>query len=163
MTENPAQVAAKKPAEIRLHLSLRSATLSPEELSEQVGTSFDQCHRIGEPRARTALNEEWWQQNKRYWDDHWWILHETVQSTYGTAYDDLPKAIARLLSRVEPRGQDFANLAVGELAELSICIYCDGYPGMGLGGELLQRIARLDLCLNFDLYCEPECKRVHLD
>ncbi len=144
-------------------MTLRSPTRSPEELSEQLGTSFDECHRLGEPRARTPLNEEWWQRNKRHWDEHRWILHEKVQSTYGTAYDDLAKAIARLLSRVEPKGQDFADHAAGGFGELSIVISCDGYPGMGFDGELLQRIARLNLALDFDLYCEPQCKRVHLD
>jgi hypothetical protein len=150
-------------AQIRLHLYLRSTNLTPEEISEELGVPFDQCHRVGEPRGKSLVNEHWWEQHKRYWEEHWWILHEIAESTYARTYDDLPVVLDRLLKRVEQSWQTFSRLASGGLGELSIVISCDGYPGMGFESELLQRISRLNLYMDFDLYCEPECKRIHAD
>jgi hypothetical protein len=153
----------EKTVQIRLHIYLRSPDLTPEKISEELGVSFDRCHHIGEPRAKTHLNEKWWEQHKRFWDEHWWILDEEAESTYAAAYKDLPIVLDRLLNRVEHNWQSFSHLASNGLGELSIVIVCDGYPGMGLESSLLQRIARLNLYVDFDLYCEPECKRVHAD
>jgi hypothetical protein len=153
----------KNAAQIRLHIYLRSADLSPEKMSEELGVAFDECHRVGEPRAKTPVNEKWWEQHRRFWEEHWWILHEIAESTYADAYTDLPIVLNRLLSRVEHNWQAFSRLASGGLGELSVVIFCDGYPGMGFTAELLQRIARLNLYMDFDLYCEAECKRFHVD
>lgn len=150
-------------AKIRLHLSLRSADLTPEKISEQLGVPFDECHRLGEPRGKNNVNETWWEENKRFWNENWWILHEVFESTYAEAYNDLPVVIDRLLNRVEQGWQTFSVLASGGLGELSVVISCDGYPGIGFESKLLQRIARLNLYMDFDLYCEPECRRAHAD
>jgi hypothetical protein len=150
-------------AQIKLRLSLRSADLTPEKISEQLGVPSDECHRIGEPRGKNKLNETWWEENKRFWNENWWMLHEVFESTYAHAYDDLPVVLDRLLNRVEQNWETFSDLASGGLAELSVVIFCDGYPGMGFESKLLERIARLNLNMDFDLYCEPECKRIHAD
>jgi hypothetical protein len=132
-------------------------------MAAELNVAFDECHRIGESRGKTHLNEAWWEQHKKFWDEHWWILHETADSTYGLAYEELPVVLDRLLKRVEGNWQALARLASGDRGELSVVIKSDGYPGMGFAGGLLQRIARLNLYVDFDLYCEPECQRVHAD
>jgi len=54
----------KEPTKIRLILKLTSAVLTPEELSARLGVDFDTCHRIGEPRGKTA----------KFWTENWWKI-----------------------------------------------------------------------------------------
>jgi hypothetical protein len=150
-------------AQIRLYLELQSASLTPEDISRELGVAFDRAHRKGEPRAKTHLNEAWWQKNPRFWDVHWWTLYEEADSSYADAYADLPIALKRLLDRIEPSWEKFARLASVGSGELAIVIQADGYPGMNIPSDLLKQIARLNVPIDFDLYTDPECKRLHAD
>jgi Domain of unknown function (DUF4279) len=134
-----------KDTEIRLHLYLRSKILSPEEISDELGCSFDECHRLGESRAHGT----------KIWEDNWWILDEKVKIDFRSAYDELKLALDRLLARVEHKREVFVQLASDDQAELSVVIESDGYPGMGLDSTLVKRLAQLGVSLDFDLYCEP--------
>ena len=134
-----------KQAEIRLHLYLRSDSLTPEQISEELGCPFDRCHRIGKPRGRTAA----------IWTENCWIIDEEVKVDFGKAYEELKSALDRLLIRVEPKREAFARLASNEQAELGVVIASDGYPGMGLDSTLIKRLGQLGVYLDFDLYCEP--------
>jgi FMN phosphatase YigB (HAD superfamily) len=125
--------------------------------------AFDECHRIGDERARTALNEDWWQKNKKFWDTTWWILEERCESNLASAYDDLPIELHRLVARLDDAAETFAELAKEGSAEISVVISSNGYPGMQLSGPLLAKIARLGVSVDFDLYCDTECERTHAD
>jgi len=133
----------KEPTKIRLILKLTSAVLTPEELSARLGVDFDTCHRIGEPRGKTA----------KFWTENWWKISESIDIDLSKAYDELPLALDRLMSRVEPRSDAFAALAANEQATLSIVIYSGIYPGMGFDSKMIARLARLNVFVDFDLYC----------
>lgn len=150
-------------AQIRLSLNLQSSTVTPEDISAHLGVPFDKCHRIGDARARWPQNEASWQKNKKFWDTNWWILEERYDSTYASAFDDLPLALGRLIARVDHPAQTFADLASEGSAVLSVVIDSNGYPDMNLPAGLLTKIARLGVSIDFDLYCERVCERPHAD
>ncbi len=90
----------------------------------------------------------------KYGFSHWTYESPTFEAVV------LDEAILALVNFVEENALNLASLP----ADFEACLQCVGYheresPGFHLDRGLLQRIARLGVSLDFDLYCHAERSR----
>lgn len=65
---------------VRCQITLENETLTPEEISERVETSFEVAHRVGDPRGHTG----------KLWQTNVWQLREGQNGT-----KDMHEGVAR--------------------------------------------------------------------
>lgn len=137
----PVVSAAYLEAAVRVYLSITSATLSPETITQKIGLQPTRSKTLGEPRHPKAPTVTL---QKHHWS------FEPGAEVPGS----LERKLTVLLSQLEAAQPKIA--ALPDTCEICICICYRGYRGwMGgwhLDPAIICKIAALGAALDVDLY-----------
>lgn len=128
--------------ESQVSLGVYGDDLDPDELSERLGAQPTRAHRKGELHGRRSLP----------WKKGAWILTER-----GTAPVGPDELIHRLLDRLPDDAALWAELGARFKMRLGVGVFLEAWNrGFTLGPRTLERVARLGLELDFDIYWTVE-------
>ena len=134
---------------VTVGITIESTQLTPEQISQRIGTAWDEARRIGEPRRRTA----------KKWDRNAWRIFERKHGSSNTgAHDLLPVCVAAFVQRIAPFVENLREVSASESGEFFIHVSAQSVPGINLSAATLQVLARAELSLDVDiiLYASEE-------
>jgi Domain of unknown function (DUF4279) len=122
-------------------LSLHGEDLLPDEITRLLGCSPTHSHRRGEPRQSRSARAEPWKKGA-------WLLQ--LQGDAPTSAGDL---LADLLGRVPDDEVLWSSLTSKYQVAIGLGRFLDGCNrGMVLEVPVIQRLARMGVALDFDIY-----------
>lgn len=127
---------------VTVGVTIESATLTPEQISQRIGIAYDQAKRIGDPRGHIG----------KQWDRNVWQFFVTKQGTVNTsAHDMLPVCVADVLQRLKPISGKLREVSALEGAEFFIYVTSKSVPGISLSHEAIRVLADAGLSLDVDI------------
>jgi Domain of unknown function (DUF4279) len=127
---------------VTVGITIESPALTPEQISERVGTQPDETRRIGDPRGRTG----------KAWNCNVWRIFERKSGAVDTgAHDLLPVCLESFLHRLGPISSTMREICASEGGEFFIHVTARHVPGIGLAPEALQVLAASGLSLDVDI------------
>jgi len=128
---------------VSARIIIESRTLTPEEISSQLGIPGDETTRIGEPRGHAA----------KLWEVHTWtLLVQKCGRDLGlSAHALLPRCVEELLYRIEPFADTLRGIITSEGGQLAIWVTSSSVPGITLDQHTIQTLADLGLSLDVDI------------
>ena len=139
----------KKPNECYAYFCV-SGSFDPDVITERVGMKPTKSSREGELLPRSELKRK----TSR------WDLHSRLERTSG-----LEEHIRDVLDQLDSNGAAFERLSneLGGVLEL-VGYFHSYYPGLVFDREIVQRLARYSLSVDFDFYefTDGETRQVHL-
>jgi hypothetical protein len=129
---------------VTLQVAIESTTLTPEQITEVVGTSCDEARRIGDPRGKTGKT---WECNV------WRILNRKKATDYPgqSAHDLLPVCMAEFCERLTEISEGLRKVVRSEGGEFGIHVTSTFVPGLSFEPETLRLIADLGLSMDVDV------------
>jgi hypothetical protein len=134
---------------VTVGVTIESSTLTPEQISQQIGIDWDEVRRIGDPRGHTG----------KRWDRNVWRIFERKQGELNTgAHDLLPMCVAAVVQRFTPVAENLRKVTATEGGEFFISVSAQSVPGINLPVHTLRAIADAELSLDVDiiLYASEE-------
>jgi hypothetical protein len=136
---------------VTVKVAIESTTLTPEQITDLVGTSCDEARHIGDPKGKTAKT---WECNV------WWIPNRKKAADYPgpSAHDLLPVCMAEFLERLKGISEGLQKVVRSEGGEFGIHVTSTFVPGLSFEPETLRLIADLGLSMDVDviLYSSEE-------
>ena len=127
---------------VTVGITIETATLTPEQISERLGIAWDEVRRIGDPRGRTR--------NK--WDCNVWRIFERKQGTGNTvAHELIPHCLADFMQRLVPISSALRDISATEQGEFFIHVTAQSVPGLNISADALRIIAAANLSLDVDI------------
>ena len=127
---------------VTVGVTIESATLTPEQISQRLGIAWDEAHRIGDPRGHTG----------KQWDRNIWLIFEKKQGVGSIiAHDLLPACIVEAVHRLELISGKLREIAAVEGAQFFIHITCQSVPGVSLAPTTIRLLADAKLSLDVDI------------
>jgi hypothetical protein len=128
---------------------IESTRLTPEQISQQLGTALDEVRRIGDRRGHTS----------KTWDRNVWRIFERREGSSNTgAHDLLPVCIEAFVQRLTALVEKLAEVSASEGGEVFIAVSAQSVPGVNLSPDTLRTLADAKLSLDVDiiLYASEE-------
>lgn len=129
--------------EVKVELTIISPELLPDEISRQVGLSFDAAWRIGDPKGMSGLK----------WDKHGWRLFERETSSHEEQVTG--ELLERCFRRFSERLATFADkvrlLPTDCYIEVGVYMLSESIPPFSLDRDMIELIARLGATLDVDI------------
>jgi len=123
-------------------VTIKSPTLTPEQISERVGISWDEVQRVGDPRGHLG----------KKWDRNVWRIFEKRQGTPTTgAHELLPECIDAILHRLKPVSDKLRASGLAEGAEFFIHVSAQSVPGIHFSPDALRTLADAGVSLDVDI------------
>lgn len=127
---------------VTVGITIESATLTPEQISERVGISWDEVHRIGDPRGHMG----------KKWERNVWRIFERQQGAAKTsAHELIPQCVGNLTKRLIPISGSLREISAAEDGEFFIHVTAQSVPGLNLSADILRILADTDLSLDVDI------------
>ena len=130
--------------QVTAQVAIESTNLTPEQISDIVGTSWDQARYIGDPRGKTTMA----------WDRNVWTVFnrkKSVDHPGKSAHDLLPICIADFVERLDGIKEGLRKVVQSEGGEFGICVTSTFVPGLSFEPETLRLIADLGLSMDIDV------------
>ena len=142
---------ATKPAadQVTVQVTIESASLSPEQISSEIGMGWDRATRIGDPRGRTG----------KQWECNAWQVrvHKNSSDNGGmSAHELLPLCIDELVERIRPYANGLRKVVSTEGGEFAMWVMSTSVPGISLNREIVAFIGELGLSLDIDIVLSAE-------
>lgn len=99
--------------QVTVQVAIESTNLTPEQISDIVGTSWDQARYIGDPRGKTTMA----------WDRNVWTVFNRKKSVGhpgNSAHDLLPICIADFVERLDGIKEGLRKVVQSEGGEFGI-------------------------------------------
>jgi hypothetical protein len=127
---------------VTVGITIESTVLTPEQISERVGTGWDEVCRIGDPRGRTG----------KTWERNSWRIFERKSGDVSTsAYDLLPLCLEARLQRLKPISRNLKEICDSEGGEFFIHVTAKDVPGISLAPDTLRVLAASGLSMDVDI------------
>jgi alkylated DNA nucleotide flippase Atl1 len=136
---------------VTVQVAIESTTLTPEQISDLVGTSWDEARHIGDAMGKTGKT---WECNV------WRILNRKKAADYPgqSAHDLLPVCMAEFCERLNGSSEGLRRVVRSEGGEFGIHVTSTFVPGLNFDPGTIRLIADLGLSMDVDviLYCSDE-------
>jgi hypothetical protein len=129
---------------VTVQVGIQSTVLTPEQITDVVGTSWDEARHVGDPRGKTGKT---WQCNV------WRILNRKKAADYPgqSAHDLLPVCMADFLERLTGISEGLRKVVRSEGGEFVIHVTSTFVPALSFKPETLRLIADLGLSMDVDV------------
>jgi hypothetical protein len=127
---------------VTVGVTIESATLTPEQISERVGIACDDAYRIGDSRVNTG---EKWDRNV------WRILEKKQGGGDAHAQDLLSACLAAILDRLRPIPDKLREISLAEGAQLFIHVTTRSVHSLYLPPDVIRALADAELSLDVDV------------
>ena len=124
---------------VTVGIAIENALLTPEQISQRIGTQWDKAQRIGDPRGHTG---------KKWGCNVWQILERQHGDTDTNAHDLLPMCLAAFLPRLKAISTNLRE--IDESVQFFIHVTAKSVPGITLVPEILRVLADAGLSLDID-------------
>lgn len=128
---------------VRNHARLKIITrsITPEEITAQLGLNPDRVRHAGQPRPHTTIIE----------DTNCWELHSGLPE-----HHELSEHISAVLRKVERCVKQLVELAEENEVLLSCIVHAPTEPPLGLSKKIIGDLANIRAEVDFDLYIGEE-------
>jgi hypothetical protein len=127
-----------------VQVTIESVSLSPEEISSEIGMGWDRATRIGDPRGRTG----------KLWECNAWHVrvHKNSSDNGGmSAHELLPLCIDELVERIQPYANGLRKVVSTEGGEFAMWVTSKSMPGISLNQDIVAFIGELGLSFDIDV------------
>lgn len=134
---------------VTVQVTIESASLSPEQISSEIGMAWDRATRIGAPRGRTG----------KLWECNVWQVrvHKNSSDNGGvSAHELLPLCIDELVERIQPYANGFRKVVSTEGGEFAMWVTSTSMLGISLNRAIVAFIGELGLSLDIDIVLSAE-------
>ena len=124
--------------QVSVSLAIYADDLEPETVTSLIGCSPTRAHRKGDRRGTTVARIGGW-----------------FMTENGTAPETVDEVVGRLLEKLPDDTELWRQLATRYDLQLRLGLHVLNWNrGFSLPKELLQRLARMELSLDFDIYAD---------
>lgn len=130
--------------QVTVEVGIQSTMLTPEQITDIVGTAWDEARHTGDPRGKT---EKSWACNV------WRILTRKKGSDHPgqSAHDLLPVCMAEFCERLPGISEGLRKVVRSEGGEFGIHVTSTFVPGLSFEPETMRLIADLGLSMDVDV------------
>lgn len=122
-------------------LIISSETLTPDDISGQIGIPCDRSWRVGDLRGKTG----------KRWTTSGWVLKSATAASSHTVSSLFSSCLSNLAKRLEPITEKIKDLSVEGDVGVSVEILAPEIPGLCIDRDTLRVIASVGAWLDIDV------------